>query len=118
MRCTAASAASALGAANETLDVCTAATQAANRAANLAPKKEERRLLMRLLREAAYQTKTADTLLDQLSGVWAEVPVEAVRLKILELAPDFEEIIETTAGSTVTSHCGPGTLGVLFIRTK
>lgn len=76
----AASAASALGAANETLDACTAATQAANRAANLAPKKEERRLLMRLLREAAYQTKTADTLLDQLSGVWAEVPVEAVRL--------------------------------------
>ena len=63
----AASAASALGAANETLDACTAATQAANRAANLAPKKEERRLLMRLLREAAYQTKTADTLLDQLS---------------------------------------------------
>lgn len=76
----AASAASALGAANETLDACTAATQAANRAANLAPKKEERRLLMRLLREAAYQTKTADTLLDQLSGVWAEVPVETVAL--------------------------------------
>lgn len=44
--------------------------------------------------------------------------VEAVRQKLLELAPDFEEIIETTAGSTVTSHCGPGTLGVLFIRTK
>lgn len=76
----AASAASALDAAAETLDACTAATQAANRAANLAPKKEERRLLMRLLREAAYQTGTADTLLDQLSGVWAEVPVEAVRL--------------------------------------
>lgn len=72
----AASAARALGAANETLDACTAATQAAN----LTPKKEERRLLMRLLREAAYQTRTADTLLDQLSGVWAEVPVEAVRL--------------------------------------
>ena len=43
---------------------------------------------------------------------------EDVRQKILERAPDFEEIIETTAGSTVTSHCGPGTLGVLFIRTK
>ena len=76
----AASAASARGAANETLDACTAATQAANRAANLAPKKEERRLLMRLLREAAYQTKTADTLLDTLSRVWAEVPVRAVTL--------------------------------------
>lgn len=76
----AASAASARGAANETLDACTAATQAANRAANLAPKKEERRLLMRLLREAAYQTKTADTLLDTLSRVWSEVPVRAVTL--------------------------------------
>lgn len=76
----AASAASARGVANETLDACTAATQAANRAANLAPKKEERRLLMRLLREAAYQTKTADTLLDTLSRVWSEVPVRAVML--------------------------------------
>ncbi|MBQ6823069.1 MAG: DegV family protein [Clostridia bacterium] len=26
----------------------------------------------------------------------------------------FEEILETTAGCVVTSHCGPGTLGVLF----
>ncbi len=28
---------------------------------------------------------------------------------------DFEEIIETTAGSIVTSHCGRNTIGVLFI---
>jgi DegV family protein with EDD domain len=28
---------------------------------------------------------------------------------------DFDEVIETTAGSIVTSHCGKGTLGVLFI---
>lgn len=34
---------------------------------------------------------------------------------ILE-AEGFEEILETTAGCTVTSHCGPNTLGVLFIR--
>jgi len=27
----------------------------------------------------------------------------------------FDEIIETRAGSVVSSHCGPGTLGVLFI---
>ena len=33
--------------------------------------------------------------------------VEAVRQKLLELAPDFEEIIETTAGSTVTSPLRP-----------
>lgn len=42
--------------------------------------------------------------------------VEAVRNKILEICPDFEEIIETTAGCTVTTHCGPNTLGILFIR--
>ena len=28
---------------------------------------------------------------------------------------EFEEVIETLAGSIITSHCGKGTLGVLFI---
>jgi len=28
----------------------------------------------------------------------------------------FEEICVTRAGCTVSSHCGPGTLGVLYIR--
>ncbi|MEE1185921.1 MAG: DegV family protein [Acutalibacteraceae bacterium] len=28
----------------------------------------------------------------------------------------FKEVIENTAGSTISTHCGPGTLGVLFIR--
>lgn len=28
---------------------------------------------------------------------------------------DFETILETVAGATITSHCGPGTLGVLFL---
>ena len=27
----------------------------------------------------------------------------------------FDEIYETVAGNVVTSHCGKGTLGVLFI---
>ncbi len=44
------------------------------------------------------------------------VTVQQVRGKINELYPGFEEILETTAGCTVTSHCGPGTLGVLFVR--
>lgn len=42
--------------------------------------------------------------------------VQAVRDKIQEIMPDFEEILETTAGATITSHCGPNTLGVLFVR--
>lgn len=28
----------------------------------------------------------------------------------------FEKVYETTAGCTVSCHCGPGTLGVLFVR--
>ena len=33
----------------------------------------------------------------------------------LESLDHFDEILETRAGSVVSSHCGPGTLGVLFI---
>ena len=28
----------------------------------------------------------------------------------------FDEILITRAGGTVSSHCGPGTLGVLFVN--
>ena len=42
--------------------------------------------------------------------------VEAVRSQIKELF-SFDEILETYAGSVVTSHCGKGTLGLLFITT-
>ena len=40
--------------------------------------------------------------------------VDLAKAKVKELF-DFNEILETTAGSIVTSHCGQGTLGVLFI---
>lgn len=34
----------------------------------------------------------------------------------LESLNHFNEILETRAGSVISSHCGPGTLGVLYIR--
>jgi DegV family protein with EDD domain len=40
--------------------------------------------------------------------------VEAAKAKVAELF-EFDEVIETVAGSIVTSHCGKGTLGVLFV---
>lgn len=40
--------------------------------------------------------------------------VEKVRAQVKEIF-DFNEILETVAGSVVTSHCGKNTLGVLFI---
>ena len=36
--------------------------------------------------------------------------------KAVESVQSFGEILDTTAGCTITNHCGEGTLGVLFIR--
>lgn len=47
------------------------------------------------------------------SGCDREI-VDSVRA-YLESLEHFGEIIETRAGSVISSHCGPGTLGVLFI---
>ena len=47
-----------------------------------------------------------------------EVPEDTLReltALVRELTP-FEEVFVTQAGCTVSSHCGPGTLGVLFLR--
>lgn len=41
--------------------------------------------------------------------------VEEVRA-YLESLNYFDEILETSAGGVISSHCGPGTLGVLFIE--
>lgn len=43
-----------------------------------------------------------------------EGAVQAARETIRKYA-DFAEILETSAGCTVSCHCGPGTLGVLFL---
>lgn len=48
------------------------------------------------------------------SGCDREI-VDSVRA-YLESLEHFGEIIETRAGSVISSHCGPGTLGVLFIK--
>lgn len=40
--------------------------------------------------------------------------IDAVR-SYLESLGVFQEILETRAGGVISSHCGPGTLGVLFI---
>ena len=42
--------------------------------------------------------------------------VDDVRSLIEKHIPGIEEILETTAGATITTHCGPDTLGILFVR--
>ena len=48
------------------------------------------------------------------SGVPEEM-VDKVKETVLQLHP-FEQIHVTRAGCTISSHCGPGCLGVLFFR--
>lgn len=48
------------------------------------------------------------------SGVPQDIEDKAVAL-VKELQP-FREVLVTSAGCTISSHCGPGTIGILFIR--
>lgn len=50
------------------------------------------------------------------SGIAPE-RVELVRREIAKYQ-QFDEIIETRAGCTISSHCGPNTLGILFVRKE
>ena len=42
--------------------------------------------------------------------------VNNVESEIRQFIPDFEEIILATAGATITTHCGPNTLSLMFVR--
>ncbi len=80
-----------------------------------------------------YRGKMKKTMSDYLKGrlegrddidtkrvfiTHSNAPTEVIaemRELIAELCP-FEEIIETTAGCTIASHCGPDCMGVLFFK--
>lgn len=66
------------------------------------------------MEEALLRAK-ADRVFITHSGCDAEVVAE-VRSYLKKLN-HFEEILETRAGGVISSHCGPGTLGVLFVES-
>ena len=63
--------------------------------------------------EKQYHNAKSDRVFVTHSGCDREI-IDSVEQYIKGLGC-FEEIIETRAGSVISSHCGPGTLGVLFI---
>ena len=63
--------------------------------------------------EPALRTARPERVFITHSGCDAAI-VDAVRA-YLESLGVFQEIHETRAGGVISSHCGPGTLGVLFI---
>lgn len=61
-----------------------------------------------------------DIQLDRIFVTHSHAPkeiVDKVIALVKELHP-FTEVIETLAGCTITSHCGPNCLGVLFFKKK
>lgn len=66
--------------------------------------------------EADLKAAKTDRVFITHSGC-AQADIDAVRA-YLESLNHFEEILITRAGSVISSHCGPGTLGVLFISEK
>lgn len=50
------------------------------------------------------------------SGIDPEI-IEMVREKIHEWQPGIANIYVTRAGGTISCHCGPGTLGILYMYT-
>jgi len=66
--------------------------------------------------EADLKNAKPDRVFITHSGC-AQADIDAVRA-YLEGLNRFEEILITRAGSVISSHCGPGTLGVLFISDK
>ena len=58
-----------------------------------------------------------EVCMDRVFITYTSCPAEVVeQLRTYLLGLGFGEVLETVAGSTITSHCGPNTLGVLFIR--
>ncbi len=63
--------------------------------------------------EQELRKAKADRVFITHSGCAEEI-IEAVKTEV-EALGHFQEILITRAGSVITSHCGPGTLGVLFV---
>lgn len=74
------------------------------------------RALPRYVRDQLGDLDTVDTrrIFITDSGI-ADEAWQAVEKQLKELLP-FEHIYHTRAGCTVSNHCGPNTLGILFYR--
>jgi len=61
-----------------------------------------------------------DIVKERVFITYTEVPqqvLEAARAAVIRYGA-FREVIETQAGCTVSCHCGPGTLGIVFMRKE
>ncbi len=90
--------------------------------AKMKPGKKYRGQLQKVVREYAHDLEpelkkaVANRVFITHSGCNDEIVNETKAY--LESLNIFHEILITRAGGVISSHCGPGTLGVLFIRSE
>ncbi len=69
------------------------------------------------IKDALHDVEQIDTerIFITHSGRLEEKTIQELRQLVLSIAP-FQEVLVTQAGCTVSNHCGPKTMGVLFYR--
>jgi len=75
-------------------------------------------IVLDYVKDMENELKSAKT--DRVFITYSPIDAGVVRSvrEYLESLNIFDEICETSAGGVVSSHCGPGTLGVLFIAKE
>ncbi len=74
-----------------------------------------KKVIMDYVTEMEEDLKNAEPKRVFITHSGCDAAIEAEVKAYLESLNYFDEILITRAGSVVSSHCGPGTLGVLFI---
>ena len=68
------------------------------------------------VRDKLAEPETVDTRRIFITDSGVDEDIRAAAEEEVRRAVPFREIIHTRAGCTVSCHCGPGTLGILFYR--
>lgn len=68
------------------------------------------------IKERLADRDSVDTRRVFITDSGVDESVRAAAEQAVRDSLSFDEIIHTRAGCTVSSHCGPGTLGILFYR--
>lgn len=63
-----------------------------------------------------YNTPDTSRIFITYTKNTAPAVIDAVKNAVANSGINFEQIIETTASSTITCHCGAGTIGILYLN--
>lgn len=75
------------------------------------------KVILSYVKDMEEELKAADKNRVFITHSGCDREIVAQVRQYLEGLDTFSEILETRAGGVVSSHCGPGTLGVLFIAS-